>query len=256
MHKMLSLGRTFFLSVFLIVALSCTHKKNIGAKGCCEGGAASNIERMSKSTVLITGVATQNERKIGEWYGSGAVIAHDEKLGSVILTAGHVCTIQGLGPLPQDADEIKWKLIILDKNEKTQTVFSAFVSPEFDICLAHVPLMDVPLLEFSTTKPKIGDPIINISSPFGIFSKDLSLIFDGYYSGNLQINSNQSADTYSIPSGPGASGSPLINGEGSIVGVISRSNSQFHHIILSPTYEEINNIFSGKAKLEQVPFSL
>ena len=46
-----------------------------------------------------------------------------------------------------------------------------------------------------------------------------------------------------IPVAGGSSGSPILNCDGQIVGMVSAVHRAFHHISISPTHEQIYNFF-------------
>tara|TARA_Y100000310_G_C20661546_1_gene805073 strand:- start:1219 stop:1956 length:738 start_codon:yes stop_codon:yes gene_type:complete len=242
-------------SLFMLFA--CAHDdRDVPGPSCgnCSTTSGAFIEKSTRSAVLITGIAKQNDVQIGEWYGSGAIVGHHDKLGTAVLTAGHVCMPE-MPPTKEGDPPIEWGLQVADKGEKIHKAYAAFVSKDFDACVLHIPLIDIPALDITTKMPKIGDEVVNISSPFAIYSKDISLIFAGHYSGRFQKGDSSTYGVFTFPSGPGASGSPILDAHGHIVGVVSRVNRQLHHIVLSPTYEDLQLFFAGKANVVPITFS-
>ena len=259
MGKSLKSWKKLLFSLLCLVLLSCAHQESVnpGACGSCDTLHSKEFkpEDAIKSMVLITGTAIQGEKKLGQWWGSGAVVGHNEKMGTLILTAGHVCVLSGLPP-PKDGDApITWTLDVTDKTETTYPAIVAFVVKDFDACLINVSLMDVPHLNLSESPPVVGERVSNISAPFAVFSKDLSLIFEGRYAGDLDIRKDLKVSAYTIPGAGGASGSPVLNAQGDIVGIVSQVNGYFHHITLSPMHEQLKVLFSGKAKVLHFDFA-
>ena len=63
---------------------------------------------------------------------------------------------------------------------------------------------------------------------------------DGYYSGR----SPSGMYHYTIPARPGSSGSPILNREGKIVGVIQRAVMNFENLGISTSTQAIREILS------------
>ncbi len=259
MGKILKTGKKLMFSLLCLILLSCAHQESVtrGACGSCGVSKSSTFqpEDAIKSMVLITGTAIQGDKELGQWWGSGAVVGHNEKMGSLILTAGHVCVLTGAPPPKEGEEPITWTLDVTDKNEVVRPAIVAFVVKDFDACLINVSLMDVPHLNLSETPPVVGERVSNISAPFAVFSKDVSLIFEGRYAGDVEIRKNFKISSYTVPGAGGASGSPILNAKGEIIGVISQVNGYFHHITLSPTHEQLKVLFSGKAKVLHFDFA-
>ena len=259
MGKILKTGKKLIFSLLCLILLSCAHH-DAGGPGGCESCDVIHSKKFKpedaiKSMVLITGTAIQNEEKLGQWWGSGAIVGHNKQMGSLILTAGHVCILSGIPPSKEGDPPITWTLDVTDKNETVYPAIVAFVVKGFDACLINVTLIDLPHLNLSETKPAVGERVSNISAPFAVFSKDVSLIFEGRYAGEFDIRKDFKISAYTIPGAGGASGSPVLNGDGEIVGVVSQVNGYFHHITLSPTHEQLKVLFSGKAKVLNFDFA-
>ena len=246
-------------SLLCLILLSCAHHESVNHSACGSCGTIHSKEFKPEdaiqSMVLVTGTAIQDEKKLGQWWGSGAVVGHNEKMGTLILTAGHVCVPSELPPPKEGDAPITWTLDVTDKTETVYPAIVAFVVKDFDACLINVSLMDVPHLNLSETPPVVGERVSNISAPFAVFSKDVSLIFEGRYAGDFEIRKNFKISSYTVPGAGGASGSPILNAKGEIIGVISQVNGYFHHITLSPTHEQLKVLFSGKAKVLHFDFA-
>lgn len=206
------------------------------------------------SMILVEGAAFLNGVYTGSWYGSGVVVGHNEKLGTLTLTAGHVCDPGPAAEKKKKEDTAIWKMRVITKTGEWQEATQVFVAKKFDACLINTKLMDAPVIPLSAERPVIGDKIYNISAPFGAYSADLSMMFEGIYSGKMQIPSGEMLDVYSMPATHGMSGSPMLNEAGEIVGVLSRVNAGFHHITLSVLFEDLQVLFNGKADVENIIF--
>jgi len=259
MGKILKTGKKLMFSLLCLILLSCAHHESVNHSACGSCGTIHSKEFKPEdaiqSMVLVTGTAIQDEKKLGQWWGSGAVVGHNEKMGTLILTAGHVCVPSELPPPKEGDAPITWTLDVTDKTETVYPAIVAFVVKDFDACLINVSLMDVPHLNLSETPPVVGERVSNISAPFAVFSKDVSLIFEGRYAGDFEIRKNFKISSYTVPGAGGASGSPILNAKGEIIGVISQVNGYFHHITLSPTHKQLKVLFSGKAEVLHFDFA-
>ena len=86
MGKILKTGKKLMFSLLCLILLSCAHQESVtpGACGSCGVSKSSTFqpEDAIKSMVLITGTAIQGDKELGQWWGSGAVVGHNEKMGS------------------------------------------------------------------------------------------------------------------------------------------------------------------------------
>jgi len=212
---------------------------------------------MSNSMVLVRGAIHDGTNTMASYTGSGVVFAHDD-ISTLILTAGHVCEIpervmNSARERSKEPSKVKQLLSVVDRQEREYNAMAYVIATEFDACLLQVPLMDIKEIEFSVTPPKLGDKIFNISAPYGHYSKDLAVMFDGYYSGNSGLG-GRNVDVYSITAAGGSSGSPLLNSKGEIVGVVSAIRSGFHHMTISPTWEQLKQFITADTVVKAKQF--
>ena len=165
---------------------------------------------------------------------SGSVVQIKNKY--FILTAAHVCNSNGhiFGPKEVQYHEVKFVLTDRDNKEIRGTV--AKVDFDSDICLLYSEEISGPPLKLSSKKPEYADRIYNIASPLGISHKEMVLLFEGHYSDNIDLNAY-----YTIPTTQGSSGSPILNSNGELIGMIHSVHGRFHHIAVSPTYATLWN---------------
>ena len=67
-------------------------------------------------------------------------------------------------------------------------------------------------------------------------------IFEGFHSGPALYPGKSEqikVDMYSLPIKQGSSGSPIINENGELIGVVSAGVREFHNVGFSPRYEII-----------------
>ena len=84
--------------------------------------------------------------------------------------------------------------------------------------------------------PQLGQRIVNVAAPFGIFNKQTVILFDGYYSGHMNGN-----DIYSIPAAPGSSGAPVFHNN-KLVGFIHSTDKRLNHISYGTTLQDLINL--------------
>ncbi len=165
---------------------------------------------------------------------SGAIVQVKNKY--FILTAAHVCNSNGhiFGPKEIPGHEIRFVLSDRDNKETEGTVVKVDLAS--DICLLYSKDISGPPLKMSTKKPVYADKVYNIASPLGISHEEMVLLFEGHYSDNIDLSAY-----YTIPTTQGSSGSPILNSEGELIGMIHSVHGKFHHIAVSPTYTTLWN---------------
>lgn len=174
--------------------------------------------------------------------GSSFAIANAEMTGmkgSMVLTAGHICSDTGLkeaikeyGKTIDDVDVV-YTMTDIEGNKYGATVIDFDV--EVDLCTMFVKGFDeayVPPIKRHLTP---GDKVWNVAAPAAEFQKNMVPVFEGYYSG---IDENGKS-SYTIPAYGGSSGSPIVNGFGELVGVLVAMHSQMNHISYSPNLQDV-----------------
>lgn len=170
---------------------------------------------------------------------SGFVIWH--KGSTHVLTAGHACIYK----IPKEVDTTGVKVTISTEIEATDLRSKKYdlkivkINEKDDMCLLEGDVNSWPMV-ISDEEPKPGDKVYNFGAPAGIFSHNMVPIIEGLYSG--YIESNMSA--FTIPSMPGASGSPIVNRKGNLVGMIHSVHEDFSHFVLSPDLKTIKDFLN------------
>jgi len=205
-------------------------------------------KEMANSMVLIKGAIYDGETRSFGYTGSGVVVAHDD-ISTLVLTAAHVCKVPGyimdsIKEKSEAPDMVKQKLSVVDRTEMEHAAMAYVAAVNFDACLIQIPKIYVKETSFSVVAPTIGDAIFNISAPYGHYSKNLAPMFKGYYSGSAAREKGM-VDIYSISVDVGSSGSPLLNSSGDIVGIVSAIRRNFHHLTISPTWEQIKQFMEA-----------
>lgn len=188
---------------------------------------------------------------------SGAYVFRSEVEEDIayVLTAGHSCTNKS--PKEQTVNGIKiknlgssFKVVDLDGSEHKGEVVS--IKTRYDLCLlkVHNVLNKPPVLRLAPKAPQIGEVVTNMAAPHGLYWPNAVLIFKGVFSGYHV----RGYSMYTIPTKPGSSGSPILNKENQLVGVIFAGYPTIESVGLSSPWVAVKiflkkSIASGEMKL-------
>ena len=119
---------------------------------------------------------------------------------------------------------------------------------DLDACIVHVWGLFKSSLSIAKDPPVIGDTVYNMAAPAGFFKRNLVPLFEGIYTGEW----NKYASVYTIPAIGGSSGSPILNKEGELIGLIYARHHRFHHIVLSSTFKKLRNFALNSIKKHSI----
>lgn len=180
--------------------------------------------------------------------GSGVVVGHG--LGvSYVMTAAHVCQ-----HMERQAVMIDGMAYEYDHYSETSVVdFTGRIRPATimdideinDLCLMMVRDVWAEAVPVSDDMPMRGERVFNMAAPLGIFSPGMVLTFDGMYAGKDMYDDN----FFTIPAWPGSSGSPILNSDGEMVGIIHSATPVFPNIALATPLDVINEMMSENEEL-------
>jgi hypothetical protein len=165
--------------------------------------------------------------------GSGSVF-NLSRNHTTVLTAGHMCEYDKK-KLLNNVLKVKMEIFALDYQNvyhKAEIINFSSASGGPDLCILSTPTITAPKLDFSHIQPELGDILITMSSPHGVYNPPMVPLFSGIFSGNQ----GKSASVVTLPSGPGASGAPVLNNHNKIVGVIFAVNVLNSNITLITSY--------------------
>ena len=206
--------------------------------------------------------------------GSGVLVGHNKKeKKSYILTVAHVCkddvSVEHIleDAPPFYAGRISSKEVVLKDVEGDEFEGSIVATDELnDLCLIETEYMNVAPMRMSRQEPLKHEKLYNIAAPYGIWDIKNSLMFEGYFTGYNHIHQHmrdlppdapmkiceEGVDDfktcvewdipmamYTIPSAPGASGSPIYNEQGELVGIISKVISPGYNISMGPSFDAV-----------------
>lgn len=177
--------------------------------------------------------------------GSGSIVAKSFD-GSYILTAAHMCDRnediarykridKAMRSIDDAPVEYLIKHYVFDIDQFKFNVEIIGYDTELDTCIVFAWGLFGPALDIATEGPKVGDKIYNFAAPAGFFGKHLVPLFDGYYVGEY----NENTSIYTVPVIGGSSGSPVVNDNGELIGLIYARHYKFHHIAISPSFKDL-----------------
>ena len=184
--------------------------------------------------------------------GSGSLVGHSEKY-SYVLTAAHVIKTVSI-PFhhhlrirneKRKGNEIKTmsRILLFDFGGKSHLLKQVVsYDKEHDLALLKIRKIKFKALKVAEREPKIGNKLYNIAAPHRMFAKGFVPFYNGHFLGYKKLKMKKGYYRWaatSIPTARGASGSPILNSEGRIVGIISSVHGRFHHISLSPAYKHV-----------------
>lgn len=200
-------------------------------------------EKITKTCIEET-CAEDVEDKI-LYSASGVAIDRDK-----VLTAGHVCNAYN------DANEIFKKdttknsyesmsietknivfIIITDADGRKLQAKILEIDSKSDLCALTIPealLSDV--IKISKVSPEIGDHALTAAAPIGIFSSDMTLVFDGMYAGSFL-----DSDVYTMPCRHGSSGAPIVNEDGELIGLTYAASQDIESVNIATSLSKIRD---------------
>ena len=165
--------------------------------------------------------------------GSGVIIDNSGE-GSYVLTAGHICHDPAIGRVAAKVKKLTSHFKVIDLKGHRYPVEVLSVNNELDTCVLYVRRLNQPAVIISKKGPEEGDRAYNLAAPVGIFDINMVPILEGFYNG-----ASQRKAIYSIPAKGGSSGSPILNHNGELVGMVSMAFTYFSHACISPEHAEL-----------------
>ena len=239
--------------IFCLTSFNCAHL-NYNESNLIREKRKSVVKISGHTTIEISVTSTSASHSAeleADYTGTGAIIKHEDDV-SFILTAAHVC-----GHLYED--QIKKFFFFYDKKDPTMRIkantaiiatdidgnrhaaIQLVMHPPSDSCVFISTRIDQPASEISSFEPLIGERSYNLALPRGIWGRGFIPAFEGFFLGELFTDPDRDvAASYSIPTAPGSSGSPIYNAYGDIIGMVHSYYRSFDHLALAATHEQIS----------------
>jgi len=176
------------------------------------------------------------QKAVMQYVSSGSYVFHSEVSQGIsyVLTAGHSC--ESKFPKSQIIEGFRVenkgsKFKAVDLNGFQHEAKVILINKRFDLCLLRVSnvLSNPPVLSLADKEPQRGETVTNMAAPHGLFWSGTVLIFKGQFSGYH----DRGYSVYTIPTKPGSSGSPIIDKNNKLVGVIFAGYRTIENVGLS-----------------------
>jgi len=177
---------------------------------------------------------------------ASGVVVEVTNVGAYALTAGHVCSDKDAKNFLKNYEH-EMIFNVLDINKKSFPVKVIAIDQANDLCILRVQGIKKPAVRIASRSPQPGDRAYNLAAPTGIFDKNMIPIFEGFFSG-----SSENRSIYSIPAKGGSSGSPILNHEGELIGMVSAAFVHFPNLAVSPKYEETIGFIKNTIYLDRI----
>ena len=216
----------------------------------------SQYDELTCSNIRLQNAITVINQRLTQTFSvkSTAFAIYNEDNTPVMITAGHVCKgfneflpmIRGLvssisfdhlSNLTLQVEKINSVYDIRgNKYNVTETIY--FNPDKPDICAFSIDRNFLSTIRLAETLPPIGVNIINIAVPYGIFGPNAIPIFRGIYSGEK----DKYHQIFTLPAGPGSSGSPVLYNN-KLIGIIHSVDRRINQVSYGTSLEIIQNVF-------------
>ena len=175
---------------------------------------------------------------------SGVVVDSNGE-NAYALTAAHVCADSNAKKM-LGKHKYTMEFLVINIHKRYFPIEIIAMDSENDLCILYVKGLYSPPVRIAADAPEPGDRIYNTAAPLGIFNKDMIPIFDGFFDGN---SGNRAI--YSLPAKGGSSGSPIVNHNGELVGMVSAVYIYFPEITISPRFHATKSFINREVDADK-----
>lgn len=187
--------------------------------------------------------------------GTGVLVKRQDEL-SIVLTAGHLCTPVPDAQLKSYFPKLTKDNFIIDNsyhgvsNVNGQDFMALMITynASKDICLlvSNAPIEQELIIAKNIRR---YEPVFYQGFVLGLYGKNFVPVFEGKFIGIMDTWTGELAQTYVMRVTNGASGSPIFNNRGELVGIVSSFLRNFDSISMSSTIENINEIIKDAEQM-------
>lgn len=183
--------------------------------------------------------------------------------GTYIMSADHVCSTTAENVKRYQVSELdkifkqpkieiaKTEIVAIDIRGKEHPMKVVGTQSDGDLCLLYAEDVKIKAIPIAQTTPRIGEKVYNIAAPVGYSFPNMIPILEGYYSG-LKPDGFQ---IFTIPAMGGSSGSPVVNDNYEVVGMIIQMVNEFNDISISPMRVAIKKFIKKTIKEHKAALS-
>lgn len=215
----------------------------------------SQYDELTCSSIRLQSAITVINKRLVQTFSvkSTAFAIRNEDNMPVMITAGHVCKgfneflpmVRGLVS-SISFDHLSNLTLQIEKtnsvydirgNEYAITKTIYFNPDKPDICAFNIDRNFLSTIQLAEHVPPVGSPIINIAVPYGIFGLNAIPIFRGIYSGQK----DKYYQIFTVPAGPGSSGSPVLYNN-QLIGIIHSVDRRINQVSYGTPLDTIQNV--------------
>ena len=217
------------ISLTAFVGAACCNKGNIPSMQYTRAVPADEATIFVRQQIFIEGTPFPMV-----FTGTGFGIYHKRNY-TYVLTAGHICSGLMKNPLSRDGPPPHYSIFtLIDRAGVEYSAEVHAISDQADVCMLKTNNR-IRVTNIAKNSPTPGDQVHYSGYPTGLFIPGGMNYFDGRFSGR----NNNGDHLYSIPVASGASGSPVFNNDGEVIGLISAVLVDFHHLSIGVGRENL-----------------